>query len=172
MIAFKQIAVIGSNADTCTDAQYQLSYDLGIALADQGYTIVCGGRGGIMEAVCKGAKTSLANPRGISVGILPGIDSKEANTYCDVVIPSGIGHARNALVANAGEVVIAIGGSAGTLSELAFAWHYQKPILAVLGLGGWSEQLAGKKLDDRQTNPIYPVHTVDEILSWLSQYFA
>jgi uncharacterized protein (TIGR00725 family) len=92
--------------------------------------LVCGGRGGAMEAACRGAKEA----DGLTVGILPGSDRSEANPFVDVVVPTGLGEARNALVVGAADVVIAIGGGYGTLSEIALALKAGK---RVVGLGTW-----------------------------------
>lgn len=83
----------------------------------------------------------------------------------DVAIPTGIGWARNSVDVLAGDIVIAIGGRAGTLSELAFAWRYNKPIIAVPNFGGWAKRLAGARIDDRRSDHIYVAKTVDEVIS-------
>jgi uncharacterized protein (TIGR00725 family) len=100
-------------------------------LAENELVLVCGGGGGVMEAVCKGAQAA----GGITIGLLPGQDIKQGNRYLSIAIPTGLGHARNALVAQAGEVVLAIGGNTGTLSEIALAKAYGRP---VVGLFTWS----------------------------------
>jgi uncharacterized protein (TIGR00725 family) len=92
--------------------------------------LVCGGLGGVMEAACKGAKGS----GGTTVGILPGTDRTAANPYVDTAIATGLGEARNAIVARSADALIAIGGAYGTLSEIAFALKAGK---RVVGLGTW-----------------------------------
>ena len=104
--------------------------EVGRLLAEQGVTLVCGGRGGAMEAACRGAKEA----DGLTVGILPGSDRSDANPFVDIVLPTGLGEARNALVVGAADVVIAIGGGYGTLSEIALALKAGK---RVIGLGTW-----------------------------------
>jgi len=91
---------------------------------------VTGGRGGVMEAASRGAKLA----GGQTVGILPGLDRSDANAFVDVAIPTGLGEMRNALVARAGQAVIAVGGAWGTLAEIAFARAAGK---AVFGVGSW-----------------------------------
>ncbi len=167
MKRIQQVAIIGPNADTCTTAQYELGLDLGKSLAEVHKIIICGGKGGIMEAVCKGAHTAYNYRFGSTVGILPEYDKQLANPYCDIVIPSGIGYARNSLVVSAGDIVIAIGGGVGTLTEIAFAWHYQKPIIGVTGYQGWSEKLAGHALDNRREDRILPAKSTQEIMDIL-----
>jgi len=104
--------------------------EVGRLLAEHGAVLVCGGRAGAMEAACRGAKVA----GGLTVGILPGSDRSEANPFVDVVLPTGLGEARNALVVGAADVVIAVGGGHGTLSEIALALKAGK---RVIGLGTW-----------------------------------
>ncbi|MEA2454637.1 MAG: hypothetical protein QOI45_899 [Thermoleophilaceae bacterium] len=104
--------------------------DVGRLVAERGAVLVCGGLGGAMEAACRGAKQA----EGVTVGILPGSDRSDANPYVDVALPTGLGEARNALVVRAADVVIAIGGGYGTLSEIALALKAGK---RVIGLDTW-----------------------------------
>lgn len=119
------MAVIGPGDEPTVAAA-----EVGRLLAEQGVTLVCGGRGGAMEAACRGAKEA----DGLTVGILPGSDRSDANPFVDIVLPTGLGEARNALVVGAADVVIAIGGGYGTLSEIALALKAGK---RVIGLGTW-----------------------------------
>ncbi len=122
------VSVIGGA--TCSPEEAALAERVGQLLAQHGYGVACGGRGGIMEAVCKGANQM----GGVTVGILPGDDDREANPWVQIALPTGLGEARNALVARAGVGVIAIGGGYGTLSEIALALKWQK---RVAGLATW-----------------------------------
>jgi uncharacterized protein (TIGR00725 family) len=99
----------------------------GAKLAEGGAVVVCGGRGGVMEAACRGAKEA----GGTTLGILPGSSRAEANPYVDVAIPTGMGEMRNALVVRTADALVAIGGKWGTLSEVAFALQAGKPVFAV-----------------------------------------
>jgi uncharacterized protein (TIGR00725 family) len=119
------VAVIGPGDEPTVAAA-----EVGRLIAERGAVLVCGGRGGAMEAACRGAK----EVGGLTVGILPGPDRSEANPFVDVVLPTGLGDARNALVVGAADVVIAIGGGYGTLSEIALALKAGK---RVIGLGTW-----------------------------------
>ena len=119
------MAVIGPGDEPTVAAA-----EVGRLIAERGAVLVCGGRGGAMEAACRGAK----EVGGLTVGILPGSDRSEANPFVDVVLPTGLGEARNALVVAAADVVIAIGGGYGTLSEIALALKVGK---RVIGLGTW-----------------------------------
>ncbi len=121
----KQVAVIGSSTAKPEDEEYILAYKLGKEIAKRGLVVVCGGRGGVMEAVCKGAKEQ----GGLTVGILPSYEGEEANPYVDIKIRTGMSWNRNPLVVASGDVVVAIGGNWGTLSEIAYALILKKPII-------------------------------------------
>ena len=123
------VSVVGS-AD-CTEAQAGQAEAVGKLLAARGVVLVCGGRGGVMEAACRGAYAA----GGITIGILPGSDPRSGNAFLTVALPTGLGEARNALVAQAGQAVIAIGGGTGTLSEIALALKAGR---RVIGLKSWS----------------------------------
>ena len=119
------IAVVGGQK--CSKEIYDLACQLGRLIAKEGWVLVCGGKTGVMEAVCKGVKEA----KGVSVGILPSYDPGEANRYVDIRIPTGLGYARNALVVRAAEAVIAVSGKEGTLSEIAFALSEKKPVVGI-----------------------------------------
>lgn len=122
------IAVCGPNEPT--EEERELAEAVGQAIAAAGCALVCGGRGGVMAAACKGAKSG----HGTTVGILPGYDRADANEWVDFAIPTGLGHARNALVVASGDAVIAVGGGFGTLSEIGLALKMGKP---VINLSSW-----------------------------------
>jgi uncharacterized protein (TIGR00725 family) len=107
-----QVAVVGSGAEHEDRAE-----ELGRLLAERGCTLVCGGHGEVMAAAARGAKSA----GGTTIGILPGESRADANEWIDHVVVTGIGHARNLAVAASGDAVIAVGGSYGTLAEIAFA---------------------------------------------------
>ncbi len=121
----RQVAVIGSSAAKPEEEEYKIAYELGKEIAKRGLVVVCGGRSGVMEAVCKGAKEA----KGLTVGILPSYEGEEANPYVDIKIRTGMNWNRNPLVVASGDVVIAIGGNWGTLSEIAYALILGKPII-------------------------------------------
>ncbi len=123
------ISVIGGSQPT--DAHVELAFQVGRELAIRGAVVVCGGLGGVMEAVCRGAKEA----GGLTVGILPGIRREDANPFVDIPIVTSIGFARNASVVLSGQAVIAIDGSWGTLSEIAYARTFGVP---VIGLDTWN----------------------------------
>lgn len=134
-----QIAVVG--ASDPTPEQEAAAEEVGAALASLGAVVVCGGLGGVMAAACRGAKAK----GGTTVGILPGTDPADANAWVDVVVPTGMGEARNALVVAAAAAVVAIGGGYGTLSEIALARRAGK---TVVGLSTWSAIRPGGQPDD------------------------
>ena len=121
-----RVSVVGGS--TVTDAEYETARDLGTELAERGHTVVCGGLGGVMEAVCRGASEA----GGETIGILPSDRVADANPYVTTPIATGLGHARNALVVLNGAAVVAVDGGGGTLSELGYASVYDRP---VAGLG-------------------------------------
>jgi len=124
----KTIAVIG--ARVCDDEVLKIAEQMGNLLAKNGYRLICGGLGGVMEAACKGAKAY----NGTTIGILPGNSPGEANQYVDISIATGMGVSRNLIIIRSAVAVIAISGGFGTLSELAFAMQLEKP---VIGIGTW-----------------------------------
>ncbi|QDG52110.1 TIGR00725 family protein [Persicimonas caeni] len=156
------VAVVGSARATATDLAN--AETLGRELVDRGCTIVTGGLGGIMEAACRGARSSSSYVYGATVGVLPTYEPHDANEHCDIVVASGMNHARNVMVAASADVVAAVGGRAGTLSEIAFAWTLGRPVVAVAA-EGWAKELAGRALDDRRDDvihgPLSPVEAAD-----------
>ena len=100
---------------------------VGRGLAGRGVVVVCGGLGGAMEAACRGAKAA----GGVTLGLLPGGDREAANPFVDVAVATGLGEGRNVLVVRAADVVIAVGGGHGTLSEIALALRAGKRVVGV-----------------------------------------
>ncbi|RZP11334.1 MAG: TIGR00725 family protein [Candidatus Poseidoniales archaeon] len=164
------VSVFGSHdLDEAPDVEV-LCEDLGRTIVDLGCRVACGGLGGSMAAVCKGARSSKCYQSGDTIGILPMEDANAANPHVDVVIPTGLGLFRNMLVARAGDVCIAVRGGAGTLSEIAFAWQLNKPVATMSGTGGWATELAGSKLDYRREG--YEVTNLEDVKAantWISE---
>jgi uncharacterized protein (TIGR00725 family) len=123
--AERYVAVVGPG--DATPAELAVAEELGAALASAGAIVVCGGLGGVMEAACRGAKSR----RGLPVGLLPGLDRSAANGWVDVALPTGMGELRNGLVVRAADAVVAVGGGAGTLSEIAFALKAGRPVMGI-----------------------------------------
>ncbi|MBN2160069.1 MAG: TIGR00725 family protein [Spirochaetes bacterium] len=137
----KQVTVIGSSDE---NAHSEEARAIGAFIAKNGFVLITGGRGGVMEAASRGAMEQ----GGTVIGILPGEDPGGANRYCSVVIPTGIGFARNAVNILAADIVVAIGGRSGTLSELAYARIYGKPVVCCTFAGGWSAEFPRVKVYD------------------------
>ena len=133
-----QIAVIGAG-DAPASVEV-VAEEVGAALAQRGAVVVCGGQMGVMGAACRGAKSA----GGTTVGILPGSDPSAANPWVDIVIPTGLGEARNALVVRSAASVIAVGGGYGTLSEVAIALRLGTP---VIGIDTWTLVRPDGKVD-------------------------
>ncbi len=124
----KFVAVIG--ASECSPQEAKLAEEVGRELARQGAVLVCGGLGGVLEAACKGAVSA----GGLTIGILPGDSRHTANPYVQIPIVTNLGEARNVIVVKTAQVVIAIGGGYGTLSEIG---HALKNGIPVVGLNTW-----------------------------------
>ena len=124
----KQIGVIG--AGQCSSRTSLLAEQVGREIARAGAVLVCGGLGGVMEAAARGARQE----GGITVGILPGDSFEDANSFIQIPVVTGLGHARNVLVVRSAQVLIAVKGGYGTLSEVALALKMGKP---VIGLHSW-----------------------------------
>lgn len=142
-----QIAVIGYNSDKSNSSTNKIAYETGSAIAKADGVLICGGLGGVMENACKGAKAN----GGITVGIIPQEKFSFANEFCDIVIASGIGYARDFLVATSADAIIVIGGGVGTLVELCVGYMLKKIIVAISKSGGTAGMYGGKYLDDRKT---------------------
>lgn len=136
------IAVVGPDEDDATKGETKIARQVGSLLADQGVILVCGGLAGVMAAACEGA----SDRGGLTVGLLPGHDRAAGNRYLSIVLPTGMGQLRNGLVVGVCDAVIAIGGSWGTLSEVALAMRAGIPIVVI---GGWKveDPLHGRTRD-------------------------
>ena len=134
----KLISVCGSDGcdEKLTSYTLDVAEKVGVLVAQRGGVIICGGREGIMQAVCRGAKKE----GGITVGIMP-YEKNEANEFIDIAIPTGLGNVRNFLVSTTGEVTIAIGGRWGTLNEICFRMISEKPIILIKGTGGCVDEI-------------------------------
>lgn len=119
------IGVIGSASPS--PAGYEAAREVGRRLARAGAVVLCGGRTGVMEAVCRGAEEE----NGFSIGLLPDEFPGRANPYVSAALPTGIGHARNALIAQAAAALIAVEGGWGTLSEMALGLKMGKRVIGL-----------------------------------------
>ncbi|MFW6151071.1 MAG: TIGR00725 family protein [Chloroflexota bacterium] len=142
------IGVIGDGR--CSKDEAEAAEAVGRLLAERRATVICGGLTGVMEAVCRGAKSA----DGRTIGVLPGEDRAAANLYVDVPIVTGVGYARNMAVVKSADAVIAVGGRYGTLSEIAYALQGDVP---VVGLNTWRLSRAGEDKD-----PLHRAHSAGE----------
>lgn len=158
-----QLLIIGNNDNGSTPELEKIAYETGIEVAKSGSVLISGGRGGVMKAACHGAKDGY----GLTVGIIPENDASYANEYCDIVIPTGIGLARDFLTALASDGVIIIGGGSGTLSETCAAYMHKKLIVAIKNTGGIADKYADQYLDHRQQVKIIGVNSPKEAVQTL-----
>jgi len=121
------VGVIGVGDVPADGELAQTAYAVGRALAGRGALVVCGGLGGVMAAACQGARSA----GGTTLGLLPGLARAAANPWVDIVVPTGLGEARNVLVIRSADAVVAIGGGWGTLSEIALAVRAGVPVVGV-----------------------------------------
>lgn len=121
------VAVVGPRQ--ASEAQVAAAQAVGRGIAEMGLALICGGRAGVMEAACRGA----AEAGGVAIGVLPDADPAHANPYATVVLATGIGEARNAVIARAALCVVAIGDNFGTLSEVALARNFGKTVIGLEG---------------------------------------
>jgi len=161
----RQITVIGDAR--CGEEAYHFAEKLGASLANLGFAVVTGGRGGIMEAANKGAFHS----GGISIGVLPSDALDDANPYCNIVIPTGLGHARNVVTSLSCDAIVSLGGGAGTLSEICFGWISKKPVFVFEQFDGWSGKVGGQQLDNKYSSNIEKCASIEELNLKLGQLF-
>jgi hypothetical protein len=152
-----QVCVLGS-ADPGS-AAYELSAAAGDLLARLGITLVSG---------CGSPATRVAAERavragGLVVSVIPPEEMPSSDWPATVVIPCGMGDARNLLMALAGDACLVVGGRAGTISEVCLAWLHKRPLLPLVGCGGWSEALPSHPPDERQNSPILPWRSIEEL---------
>jgi len=133
------VGVIGSGL--ATGKPYDQAFEVGRLSAERGAMVLTGGLGGVMEAACKGAKKA----GGTTIGILPGVDRQDENRYIDIPIVTGLNHARNIIVVRTSDVLIAVSGEYGTLSEIAFALKLGK---TVISLDSWDVGESIRKAKD------------------------
>ena len=141
-----RVSVIGGG--NVSGPYEELAEEVGRLLAERGHTVVCGGLGGVMTAACRGARGA----GGTTIGILPGENPDDANSYVDTAIATGMGNARNVLVALNGDAVVAVDGSTGTLSEIGHALDFGRPV-------------AG--LDTHDVDGVEPVETPREAVDYV-----
>ena len=159
----RQVCVLGSAEPG--SAAYELAGAAGELLARSGITLVSG---------CGSPATRVAAERalaagGLVVSIVPSDDITLQNWPCSVLIPCGMGDARNLLMALAGDACLVIGGRAGTISEVCLAWLHHRPLLPLAGCGGWSDQLERNPPDERHNSKILPWSSIAELRTKLQE---
>ena len=138
-MAPRSIAVVG--AGDARPEVCDLAAAVGREIANRGATLICGGRGGVMEAVARGARAA----GGHTIGILPGYDRRLANPHIEFAIATGMGHARNVIIVASADAVVALEGESGTLSEIGLALKLGRPVVA---LRAWPELARVHRADD------------------------
>jgi uncharacterized protein (TIGR00725 family) len=162
-----QIAIIGSAGPEeypgkkPNSKAYEIAEKLGREIANKDAVLVCGGKGGIMEAACKGAKSV----GGITTGVISGNNRGESNPYVDVEVVSGmLNCAEESLIISMSDALIVLGGGSGTLQEIALAYRNDKPVVVVDGLDGWGKKLANTYLDYRKKFKIISAKNAEEAI--------
>jgi uncharacterized protein (TIGR00725 family) len=161
MVKKRQILVIGHNTNGCTPEHEKVAYAVGAEIAKSDSVLITGGLGGVMHAAAHGAKDA----GGLTVGIIPQADASEANEYCDIVIPTGMGLTRDFLNALTADGVIIVGGGSGTLSETCAAYMNKKPMVAIRNLNGPIEQYIDGYIDHRENVKIVGADTAQEAVT-------
>ncbi|MDE6060749.1 MAG: acyl-CoA synthetase, partial [Clostridia bacterium] len=171
----KIVSIIGDNYVERDSKNFKFAFEMGKALVDNGYRVVSGGLGGVMQAAFEGARASEFYQEGDTIALLPMYDRTKSNGLADIVIATGLDIYRNVIVANS-DAVIAVGGGAGTLSEIAFAWSLKRLMLAYEDGEGWSSKVAGERMDHRvryeniEEDKVFGVKTADEAIAILEKY--
>ncbi len=168
------ISMVGDRDVERESPKWELVTGISRALVDHGYRVLTGGVGSFSRVVFEGAKMSLQYVEGCVISIVPGFDPSVAYDSSDIQIATGLDEHRNVITANS-DAVIAIGGGAGTLSEIAFAWSLKRLIICVK-VDGWSRELAGRRIDPRVRYPdieedqCFPADTESDVISLLLKY--
>ncbi len=152
-----QITLIGDSEEI--EQNNRIAYEIGKYIAGKGWALITGGRQGVMAASSKGAMEN----KGLIISLLPSEDVNEGNEYETVAIATGIGYARNSMNVLSADIVVVVGGGSGTLSEIAYAWAYNKPIIACEYAEGWSRKLANQSIDRRRNDTVIGVKNIEEL---------
>ena len=164
----RQILVIGHNTNGCTPKHEKIAYEVGVEVAKSNSVLITGGLGGVMTAASHGSHDA----NGLTIGIIPQNDARMANEFCDIVIPTGMGLARDFLNALSADGVIVVGGGSGTLSETTAAYMFNKPIVAIKNMDSSVDPYIDGFIDHRENVKIIGVETpqeaVEKILELIS----
>ena len=162
------LSIVGPNAALCLPVHRRNAELAGRLAIELGYRVMTGGEKGVMESAFVGARKAAKYSSGDTVAISPKDAGADKDCLADIVIHTGLGYARNYIMAH-GDVILAIGGGAGTLSEIAMAWGQGRPIIAFAG-AGWSGKLAGSALDGRRKDKIIRVTNAKELAAQLRRF--
>ena len=167
----KIVAVVGSAEVDCDAGPYCAAFALGKGLVDRGFRVLSGGLGGVMEAVLAGGRASERYQEGDTLAVVPEFDADSANAYADIVIASGLDVHMNGLVASV-DAVVAVGGGAGTLCEVAAAMEAKKPVVLFQRFGGCSSLVSelAEKLESTAT--VYSTDDVSAAFDWLITFYG
>jgi uncharacterized protein (TIGR00725 family) len=163
------IGIIGRGIQHANDPvdprTMQAAREVGRLVAERGGVIVSGGLGGVMEAASQGAKEG----GGLTIGFLPSMNKATANSFLDIVLPTGLGRARNLITARGCDAIVMIGGGCGTLNELTISYAEARPVIVLRGSGGWADRIEGvlyegRYLDDRKSVSIDFADTPAEVV--------
>lgn len=160
----KIIGIIGDAHLKGNQQKAKIASEIGKLIIDYGFRLANGGYGGVMECASQGAHTSEKYSDGLVLGILPEYDDSQSNPYIDIPIATGLGPVRNYTLISMCDAIIAIGGGAGTLNEIAIAWQMEKLIVAI-DIDGWSQRLMDQSLDNRRNDKIFSAKNAQEALS-------
>ena len=152
-----QIAVIGSSE--ADETALKVAEQAGAIIAKLGAALVTGGRDGVMSAASRGC----AAAGGTVIAVTPHKFMDEVNDFAHYHIPTGMGWARNCITGISGDIVLVISGAAGTLSEIAYAWMYDRPIVAMSCCEGWSKRIAGQAVDHRRQDVVIDCRSIAEL---------
>lgn len=161
MRKFQIVVIGGSDEHEYSDEAWQI----GKAIAENGAVCVTGGRGGVMESVSKGADAA----GGFVIGIVPDDSLDAANPYCSAVIATGMGWGRNYINVLSADLIVAIGGKAGTLNELSYAWALNVPVVACTFAGGWGQWIASNRIDSRKGSDVFVAASVEETVEYITR---
>ena len=163
-----QIAVLGSSKVICTKTAYNYAEKAGEELAKKDCLVLTGGGLGVMEAALKGAKKY----GGTTLAIIPWEDKDHVNDYADVVVATGIGWSRNSINLNSCDGAIVVGGGAGTLNEVTYAYMQSKPTVCITPSGGMAKEISDTYFDIRHTQKIYGAKSAKEAVDLLLQLIS
>ncbi|MEK6951556.1 MAG: TIGR00725 family protein [Nanoarchaeota archaeon] len=155
------IAIVG-HGENAKEPHTKIAYELGKEIAKNNLVLLCGGRAeGIMDAAIKGCTEA----KGISIGILPESDLGKTSKYLNIPILTGMGFARNQIISLSCDGMIVVGGGVGTLTEVAYAYAYGKPIIFMKDSGGLVEQFSNKYMDEKKRVKILEASTPEEAIN-------